>query len=970
MPQLRPRSQPATLPVGNLTSTTTETAQTLTIEPASTIKSTGAFTGSDSTPTASETGQTPAIETTSTTQSTSDSTSGDLTSTTTETAQTLTIAPTSTSLPTSDSTSGDLTSTTTETAQTLTIAPTSTSLPTSDSTSGDLTSTTTETAQTLIIAPTSTSLPTSDSTSGDLTSTTTETAQTLTIEPASTIKSTGAFTGSDSTPTASETGQTPAIETTSTTQSTSDSTSGDLTSTTTETAQTLTIAPTSTSLPTSDSTSGDLTSTTTETAQTLIIAPTSTSLPTSDSTSGDLTSTTTETAQTLTIAPTSTSLPTSDSTGGDLTTTTTDAVQALTIAPTTTTQSTSDSTSGDLTSTTTETAQASNTESNNHLTDGFISSTAITTQEPTKIPQPTNIEPKPTSLFKAKRINDRNKLLFEFKSTPATTNLNQPSTMVLPPAIATTSTVGTPTGLGLFSSQKTPEQRSAHLRATTTNSLTCKANTPVQTPVQHEPAASTPTKQATIVSEDNNQGLAVKAPVNIRASKALRTLGLSDSATLTEARSQYLKLIKMLHPDKLVNPTPEEVALANVKAAALNMAWATLKNPQQEENSFDSENQSKKENGDTKDKQGSENAQETTAENTVRASAYSPVPKAQIASVYGSGLSAIQSRINTLSMSHHSNMMRSIHTGQSLSTTLALTDFSTGELLASTEGGYSTPSLVSGNTYSYGQFYKLNMSQDSTGHLSAFDTDGYGLETGVFQQLGSDWSLGFMFGFHRMDSDFQGFGSQLKANSFRAGPFASLNRGPWHFDSTLTYGWSDLDSKRHDMTTAQLSTANFAVKDWSLHSSLYYDIPMDHMVSGLTLTPGVEVLYSASQQDSIREKGKGDNLVRVKSLHRNDLVTRAGLQSTYRITDEHPYEIKAGVGYQNNHLDNPDMEAGTDLAGTQQLKAGHYDKNSVYYNIGLTTSPYNNQRVSFDYSGFRGKNSEGNSFSIDYNIRF
>ena len=461
-------------------------------------------------------------------------------------------------------------------------------------------------------------------------------------------------------------------------------------------------------------------------------------------------------------------------------------------------------------------------------------------------------------------------------------------------------------------------------------------------------------------------GPSSKSGPRIDTTSAYTTLGLGGGSSLSEARKQYLTLLKKHHPDKLVNPSSEELTKAHQITIALNKAWQTLKEASTPRASSNSTN--------FKEDSGiQENS--TQGNNFARIQPESKtVPKDQAGALYGSGVSTSLLNVKTFSMSHHAALMRSIQTGQMPGNTYAVENLANGHLLASHEVGYIPTSLAhtnEGNTYSYAQLYKLRMNQSTTRSSSGFDADGYGLETGIFQQLTPDWSVGFMFGFNHMTSSLKNHAGNNRAESFRVGPFASLYTGNWHLDLALTYGWSDLDSKRLDFVSAETGRAHFNIHDWILHSSLYYDITLNNLIPSLTLTPGVETLYTSSHQNSAKEKGSSNRLIQASAVNRREWVSRTGLQASYLISDDKQLRtIKGGAGYQRNQFDNSDIHAGFSPSNMQQLKPANYDRNSTFYNLGFSTSLVNRHKLSFDYSGFKSKNSRGDSLSISYDMKF
>ena len=63
--------------------------------------------------------------------------------------------------------------------------------------------------------------------------------------------------------------------------------------------------------------------------------------------------------------------------------------------------------------------------------------------------------------------------------------------------------------------------------------------------------------------------------MGVNEAEARGILGVSNNATLQEARKAYKSLVKVFHPD-LNSSTPEQAAQATQATARINQAWDTL----------------------------------------------------------------------------------------------------------------------------------------------------------------------------------------------------------------------------------------------------------------------------------------------------------------------------------------------------------------------------------------------------------
>ncbi len=344
----------------------------------------------------------------------------------------------------------------------------------------------------------------------------------------------------------------------------------------------------------------------------------------------------------------------------------------------------------------------------------------------------------------------------------------------------------------------------------------------------------------------------------------------------------------------------------------------------------------------------------------------------QVKTMYAAGLVQSLSTQSTAAMSHHGIAMNSFHNTHMLAN-VQLEDLNTGEMLASAgEHTLNKQLIQEGGLYSYGQIYGFKMNQGKVDNLAGFDANGYGLEVGVFKQLNSEWSAGLMIGIQKMSSSFKDSQGSIKASNLRIGPFASWNKDQWHFNTALTYGITDMDSKRRDPVFGQEYKASPKANEWTAYASLGYDINMDNVATGLVLTPNVEVLYINSSIDGFKEKGQGDSALKVDSQNRTHLITRTGLQMSYLIPDsELPREFRLGVGYQKSLLDDSPIKVGyVDQGSMQQLKTGSYGKDAIYYNAGYSMALKDHQNLHIDYFGSTGKSSQSHALALTYEMKF
>ena len=341
----------------------------------------------------------------------------------------------------------------------------------------------------------------------------------------------------------------------------------------------------------------------------------------------------------------------------------------------------------------------------------------------------------------------------------------------------------------------------------------------------------------------------------------------------------------------------------------------------------------------------------------------------QSKSIYGAGIAESLQAHSTIAMTHHTSAMNTLRSAHMLSS-IELEDVETGEMLASRGSVTLNKQLIKeGNVYSYGQIYGSKVSQGKMNNLSGFSSNGYGLEVGVFKQVSNQWSFGLMFGMQKTSTSLKEAMGSANSSSFSVGPFASWQDGPWHLDSALIFGMTDLDLKRQSPLSGQRYSAHTKAKEWTVYTGLGYDIDIEG--TNLVLTPNIELLRVSSSIDGFKEKGDSGAL-KVDSQSRSYWVTRTGLKMSYLVPDmESPKEFRLGIGLEKTSQSKGSINVGfADQKAMQSLKAGSYGNQSVYYNAGYSSVLKNNQSLHFDYFGSTGEKKQTHAVSLTYEMKF
>ncbi|MRI33701.1 hypothetical protein EOPP23_11960 [Endozoicomonas sp. OPT23] len=462
----------------------------------------------------------------------------------------------------------------------------------------------------------------------------------------------------------------------------------------------------------------------------------------------------------------------------------------------------------------------------------------------------------------------------------------------------------------------------------------------------------------------------------IQQARAL--LELNEQATANDVRRAYRRLIKQqeLHPDS--GGSSESMARVNnardilLKSSGDNSENSTEKaltfSAFREEASLDEEM-----NPDSSDfsEQALLTSSSTSTSSNNKTTATELAGK-QVLSLYGAGTDQVQSLLTATMMTHHSAAIRKIQSGRLLAGVTELSVSGNEQLVVSRENGFSLSNPVhAGKSYSYGQFYGLDLKQEKIGDLSAFDAEGYGFEVGVFRQISNEWSLGLFTGIQKMSSHFRDSMANMKATNYRIGPFAGWYKDPWYFDVAVTYGWSELESERYQVTDGQLRTARQSTSEWSLFAGFGYKMNLDEILQGLILTPGIELISSSIRMGELKEKGESGQLFYVKPFHKESLIVRSGLQINYLVPGlESSHEYRLGIGFQRNYSGQNRMQIESNDSDVFKFKNSHYENRSMYYSLGYSYIKSSDSSFHWEYTGSKGDRSRSHGVAVTYEKRF
>lgn len=250
-----------------------------------------------------------------------------------------------------------------------------------------------------------------------------------------------------------------------------------------------------------------------------------------------------------------------------------------------------------------------------------------------------------------------------------------------------------------------------------------------------------------------------------------------------------------------------------------------------------------------------------------------------------------------------------------------------------------------------GHFYD----QDKMNNLAGFKSSGYGIQLGLVRPVCEGWLFGVYGAWQKLGADVKGYNGEVDTGTWRLGPTVAWSRDGFHAEGLLTYNWNTVDSK------VARYKSDYKSKEWDAYIRGGYDINLDGVTRGLTLTPEVQLLYASQERD---EYNWGMGMIGKGSS--KGWVSRMGGRLTYdRFLMNQPMELKASVGWQHNDYKPDDI----DYMNSKHNFKG-YDENAVYYSLGLDTQLSRRFNMNIGYAGTWSENALAHYLRAGVELRF
>lgn len=163
---------------------------------------------------------------------------------------------------------------------------------------------------------------------------------------------------------------------------------------------------------------------------------------------------------------------------------------------------------------------------------------------------------------------------------------------------------------------------------------------------------------------------------------------------------------------------------------------------------------------------------------------------------------------------------------------------------------------------------------DSDTYRTGHEAQIFGGQFGVDRNISDQLTLGMGFSYLRSDVDLRNDRGEFDADSFRVGPYLGWtdSRNKWFVDTSLTWGYHEVDSERYVPEEDADATASFNAQEVMFYAGTGY--PYD--LGEFTLTPRATLQYLYFQQDGFSESGAGPANLNVHDRDAHSLRTRLG----------------------------------------------------------------------------------------------
>ena len=245
--------------------------------------------------------------------------------------------------------------------------------------------------------------------------------------------------------------------------------------------------------------------------------------------------------------------------------------------------------------------------------------------------------------------------------------------------------------------------------------------------------------------------------------------------------------------------------------------------------------------------------------------------------------------------------------------------------------------------------------QDATSIRAGYDSDAFGIFAG-FDHETSLWRrdvvVGLSLGYVNTSVDLTGGRGSSDIDTFRIGPYASYEAGPWFLDASITAGLHTSDNTRNLPSAMMSTTSDGDAYDISIYGDIGYNYRLGREYY---FTPMLSMLYVYYNEDALTESGGGLAALSVAERTVTSLRTRLGakVSRTYR-TPRRTVVLEGFAGWENESLsgDADEIEARFVAGGGPfTINTGSPDENAAYLGGGATLLVDDDTSVYLLYDG-------------------
>ncbi|MCZ6836133.1 MAG: autotransporter outer membrane beta-barrel domain-containing protein, partial [Planctomycetota bacterium] len=240
-------------------------------------------------------------------------------------------------------------------------------------------------------------------------------------------------------------------------------------------------------------------------------------------------------------------------------------------------------------------------------------------------------------------------------------------------------------------------------------------------------------------------------------------------------------------------------------------------------------------------------------------------------------------------------------------------------------------SRLTGYTQALGQFEDVDSERDRTGYSS----NAYGALGGIDFRIDDEILAGLALSYLKTDADLNDDRGDVDVDTFRFGPYLSVTRERWTFDTAFAAGFSEFESKRKMPTLSRTAEGDydgydlsgFAQGTWSLLQKDRHRVALDGALQ-----------YTYFHYDSYEETGAGGANLTMPSNSTDSLLGRFGLRYEHRFAEMAKLvQFELLTGWEHQFLDADDIKgAFTSGGGRFSINPGGRDDDRWYYGAGLT----------------------------------